>query len=48
LWQEAGGIHSVPHRLLIDRDGILRAEGVIENLEERVAELAKKKPRTEK
>lgn len=43
LWQEASGIGSVPHLLLIDRDGILRADGHVEDLEITIAALLKKK-----
>ena len=42
LWQEASGMGSVPHLLLIDRDGVLRADGHIEDLEMTVAALMKK------
>lgn len=42
LWQEAAGIGSVPHLLLIDRDGMLRADGNVDNLEKTLAELLKK------
>ncbi len=48
LWNEASGIRAVPHLLLIDRDGIVRADGGVENLEKTVAELMKKEPRTAK
>jgi hypothetical protein len=48
LWNEASGIGSVPYLLLLDRDGILRADGHVEDLEKTVAELLKKKPRTDK
>jgi hypothetical protein len=48
LWNEANGIGSFPYLLLLDRDGILRAEGHVEKLEKTVAELLKKKPRTDK
>ena len=42
LWQEASGIGGVPHIILIDRAGILRADGAVGNLEKAVAELLKK------
>jgi hypothetical protein len=48
LWREASGLGSVPYLLLLDRDGILRADGQVEDLEKTIAELLKKKPRTHK
>jgi hypothetical protein len=48
LWNEASGIGSLPYLLLLDRDGILRADGHVENVEKAVAELLKKKPQREK
>jgi hypothetical protein len=48
LWNEPSGIASVPYLFLLDRDGILRAEGHVEDLEKTVAELLKKKPRSDK
>jgi hypothetical protein len=45
LWNEASGIGSVPRLFLIDRDGILRADGQgHEDLEKTVANLLKNKP----
>jgi hypothetical protein len=42
LWQEASGIGGVPHLLLIDREGILRADGHVEDLENTLAALVKR------
>jgi RNA polymerase sigma factor (sigma-70 family) len=48
LWQQASGISSVPRLLLIDRDGILRADGRDE-LEEQIAKhLARSPAKTKK
>jgi len=44
LWEAASGIRGVPRVLLIDRDGILRADGPA-NLEEQVAKLLAARPK---
>jgi hypothetical protein len=41
LWQEASDIGCLPRVLLIDRDGILRADGASQ-LDEAIAKLLKK------
>jgi hypothetical protein len=43
LWQQASGISAVPRLLLIDRDGILRADGH-DKLEEQIAKLLARSP----
>jgi|SRR5713226_639879 hypothetical protein len=43
LWEKAGGITSVPRLLLIDQEGILRADGH-DKLEEEIAKLLARSP----
>jgi hypothetical protein len=43
LWEKASGITAVPRLLLIDREGVLRADGH-DKLEEQIAKLLARSP----
>jgi hypothetical protein len=43
LWEKASGITAVPRLLLIDREGVLRADGP-DKLEEQIAKLLARSP----